>query len=396
MKLSRNDALAWGYITLLTAAVAISMLSATPNPADDHFIFQHFIETLAAGKLDLSIPGFHGMNIVAVPWYLITRSPIAQIEFQMFSGILIPLFAFIAGRKLFQSTWHGIVFASAMAMMPFLSFSSLRGWMVATYHCLVLLTIIGAAYRAKWTWIPLGFSIISLPFAAALIPLVMVATGDKKKPLVLRYPQVMLGLAIPVIYLAIQILQAGKIHVGVHEEFDAVGVWKGPFGMALNAAHGLQMMFSVHNYYFVDPAKTALGNMMHTTPVLVFLGLFGLFAPKQYFKDRWFPIVLLLGFLIGIGLNVAIDHMDHFYMETGLLFLILAALPVLHRHPLWVPIALATLHFQWFYFYLQFHEVFQLNYWFFLVPAVVDLAFLLWVGTHLRETAKIVQNTLFV
>src|SRR3989338_4281178 len=118
MKLSRNYLLAWGYVLLLTVTVCFSMLAATPQPADDHFFFQKFIETLAGGKLDLSIPGFHGMNMVAVQWYLLTRSPIAQIEFQMLSGVLIPLLAFLAGRSLFKSAWHGIVFATIMAMMP--------------------------------------------------------------------------------------------------------------------------------------------------------------------------------------------------------------------------------------------------------------------------------------
>ncbi|MEK7591480.1 MAG: hypothetical protein AAB489_04730 [Patescibacteria group bacterium] len=403
MSLSRSDLLAWGYIFLLVLAVAIGMVSATPFPTDDHFFFQEFIEKLAGGTLDLSISGFHGMNIVAVPWYWITRSPIAQIEFQMFSGMLIPLFAFLAGRALFRSTWHGIIFATIMAMMPFLSFSSLRGWMVATYHCLILLTLFLAAIRSRWTWLPFGFSLISLPFAAALLPLLIVLTADNTKPLYRRYDQVILGLSIPVVYLLMQFLQAGKIHVGVHEEFDAVGVWQGPAGMIRNAAHALQMLFSVHNFYFPNPAKTAQGNLMHTTPILIFLGLFSLLSPKDYFNPtssasgglrgaRGLSLALLLGFLIGIGLNVAIDHMDHFYMETGILFLILASLPVLRKHPLWIPIVLATLHFQWFYFYLQFKDVFLLGKSFFLVPLFVDAAFILWLSLHLKEAVNICKN----
>lgn len=429
LSLPRSDILAWSYVFLLTLAVAVSMVSATPFPADDHFFFQEFIEKLAGGTLDLSIPGFHGMNIVAVPWYWITRSPIAQIEFQMFSGTLIPLFAFLAGRSLFRSTWHGIVFASIMAMMPFLSFSSLRGWMVATYHCLILLTLLGAGLRAKWLagrgisqeegsvravvrsffagggwmWLPFGFSLISLPFAAALLPLLIVLTGDSRKPLHRRYDQVILGLSVPAAYLLIQFLQAGRISVGVHEEFDAVGVWQGPVGMVKNAAHALQMLFSVHNFYLPNPAKTAQGNLMHTTPILIFLGLFGLLSPKDYFNPtssasgglrvaRGLPLALLLGFLIGIGLNVAIDHMDHFYMETGILFLLLAALPVLKKHPLWIPIALATLHFQWLYFYLQFKDVFLLGQSFFLVPLFVDAAFIIWIASHLKEAGNICKN----
>lgn len=381
----RETLLAFWYVILLMALTAVSMLAATPFPQDDHFFYQKFIETLAAGTLDLSIPGFHGMNILAVPWYLISKSPIAQIEFQMISGVLLPLFAFLAGWKLLQSLWHGVVFATIIALMPFHSFSSLRGWMVATYNCLVFLTIYGAAIRARWTWIPWGFSIISLPFSVALLPLLVYLTPASDKPWWWRYRYIGYGLLIPVIYVLLQYAQVGQVNVGVHKEFNQSSVWSGPGRMVLNAAHSLQIMFSVHNYYFIDPAKTGHGNMMHTTPVLIFLGLFALLSPKKFFKDRALPAALLLGAVIGVGLNIMLDHMDDFYMQTGLYFVILAALPMLKKHLLWAPLVLATLHFQWLYFYLQHGEVFQLGPLFFLVPAAVDIAFVLWCLLHIQE-----------
>lgn len=379
MKLSRQDLLTWSYIALLVLAVGYSMFfDAVPAPNDDHEFYQKFIETLASGRLDLSIPGFHGMNMVAVPWYLISRSPLAQIHVQMFSGVLIPLLAFLAGRSIFKSTWYGVIFATIMAMMPFLAFSALRGWMVATYHCLVLLTIVGAARNAKWTWLPFGLAITSLPFAVALVPLLIVLTPRSKKPLWIRYHQILLGLGFAALYVLVQIWQTGTISIGVHQEYGVISVWKGPEGMFLNAMHGLQMMFSIHNFYFPDAAKTALGNLVHTSPLLIFLGLFAFIAHKEYFpRDRMLALALFAGAVIGIGLNVALDHMDHFYMETGILFLIMASLPVLKRYPLWIPLVLLTLHFQWLYFYLQFKGSFSLTYGFFAAPIVIDLALLL-------------------
>lgn len=394
-----RDLLPWAYVSLLVGAVAFSMLNAQIAPRDDHFLYQAFIEKLARGTLDLSIPGFHGMNILTVPWYWIRRSPLAQIEFQMLSGMLLPLFAFLAGRGLFRSTWHGIVCATIIALMPFLSFSSLRGWMVAVYNVLFFLTIVLAAQRSRFTWIPFGFSVISLPFAIALFPLLAALTpppsplrqaqGDRMAG-VWRYRQMLLGLAIPAVYVALQLLQTGRIGIGVHTEYTALGVWAGPERVFLNIAHALQMLFSVHNYYFPDPALTAPGNLMHTTPVLIFLGLFALLAGREFVREQKLRIALLLGATIGIGLNVVIDHMDHFYMETGIFFLILAALPVLQRYPLWIPLALATLHFQWFYFFLQFQEPFGLTWTFFAVPALVDASFALWCLVHPRQ----VQATL--
>ena len=96
--------------------------------------------------------------------------------------------------------------------------------------------------------------------------------------------------------------------------------------------------------------------------------------------------------IIGIGLNIAIDHMDHFYMETGLFFLILAALPMLKKYPIWIPIALATLHFQWFYFFLQFREVFQLDSLFFVVPVLIDALLILWCLANRREVSTMIRS----
>ena len=389
MSAARRDLIfAWSYIALLTLVTVIAFVSATPFPQDDHFFFQQFIETLATGKLDLSIPGFHGMNILAVPWYLISGSPIAQIEFQMFSGMILPLFAFLAGWKLFKSLWYGIVLATIIVLMPFHSFGSLRGWMVATYNCLVFLTIYGAAKGARWTWFTWGFSIISLPFSVALLPLLLYLTPSSKKAWWWRYRHIGYGLLIPVIYVLLQYMQVGHINVGVHQEFDQSNVWSGPGRIFLNAAHSLQIMFSVHNYYFIEPARTGHGNMMHTTPILIFLGLYALLQPKQFFKDRMFPLALLLGALIGIGLNIGLDHMDDFYMQTGVFFIILAALPVLKKYPLWIPFVLATLHFQWLYFFLQHGEIFKLGPLFFIVPVTVDIMFVLWCMLHMQEIWK--------
>lgn len=370
----------------------IAFLSATPFPQDDHFYYQKFIETLAAGRLDLSIPGFHGMNILAVPWYLVSRSPIAQIEVQMFSGMLLPLFAFLAGRQLFRSTWHGVVLATIVALMPFHSFSSLRGWMVATYNCLVFLTIYGAAKGARWTWLPWGFSIISLPFSVALLPLLLYLTPASDAPWWKKYRQIGYGLLIPAVYVLIQFVQIGQLNIGVHKEMDQFSIWADPERIFLNLAHTLQIIFSVHNYYFVDPARGGHGDMMHTTPVLVFLGLYALLAPKQFFQGKGLPLSLLLGAVIGIGLNVMLDHMDDFYMQTGLYFLMLAALPVLKERPLWIPFVLATLHFQWFYFYLQHGAVFQLGTLFFVVPFAVDIAFVFWCLVHRKEAWRLLRH----
>lgn len=383
----------WSYLTLLTVLTIIAFSAGTPFPQDDFFHYQHFIETLAGGTLDLSIPGFHGMNVFAVPWYWLTKSDIAQIEVQMFSGMLLPILSYLAASRLFASRWHGIIFATIITLMPFHAYASLRGFMVATYNCLIFLTIYGAVKNARWTWFTWGFAIISKPFAVALLPLLIYATPPSKKSLPIRYRYILYGLSIPIIYVLIQLYQVGHINVGAHEGLTQANVWSGPTRWFLNTAHSLQIMFSVHNYYFPEPGRTGHGNMMHTTPVLVFLGLYALIAWKEYFKDKGLPIVLALGTIIGIGLNIAIDHMDDYYMQTGIFFLILASLPVLRKYVLWIPIVLATLHFQWFYFYLQHGEVFQITKMFFVVPIVIDALFLAWCVFNWKEVRKLIAHS---
>jgi len=63
-------------------------------------------------------------------------------------------------------------------------------------------------------------------------------------------------------------------------------------------------------------------------------------------------------------------------MQAGILCFILAAVPLLRLYPLWIPLVLATLHFQWFYFYLQYRQVFLLDAFFFAVPLTTDFLFL--------------------
>ena len=368
-------------VGFLTLGITIGMLGASPFPQDDHFLYQKFIEVLAAGKLDLTIPGFHGSDFIAVIWHWIHPSSISQIEFQGFTALLLPLLAFLAGKAIYKSVATGILLSCIIALMPFVSFVYLRGWTGPAYMCLMLLTIYGAASSRKWTWLPWGLAIITKPFALALLPIIILYCPSKGS-ILKRYRQILLGLSIPALYVIIQYLQVGHILVGAHHGINELNVWNGPLRMIMNAAHALQMLFSVHNYYYPDPALTGPGNMMHTSPLLIFLGLCAIFHRKRTKKssiEERLPMALFSGFIIGIALNIPLDHMDHFYMQAGILCLILAALPMLLQYPIWIPLVLATLHFQWLYFYLQYNSPFSLGWTFFALPIVVDVLFGLYV-----------------
>jgi len=387
MRLRHLPSFSWAVVGLLSGGVLLSFLWASPYPLDDHFFYQSFVEALAAGKLDLTIQGFHGSDFFAAIWHLVSRSPISQIEFQIFSAVLVPLCAFLAGRTLYKSDSEALLLSGVFAMMPFILFVGLRGWTGPSYMCLMLLSIACARRFPVVSGLLLAFAILTKPFAIALLPLLLVLDPSGKKWF--RRTSFLCAIGIPVLYGVLQYLQAGQLLVGSHSGFNQFTVWQGPIRIVLNLAHSLQILFSVHNYYFVDPALTGPGNMMHTTPVLVFLGLFALLSKGTSDQPVSVRKALLLGAVIGIGLNALLDHMDHFYMQAGILCLILAAIPLLKKYPLWILFVLATLHFQWFYFYLEYREVFQLGTPFFLVPLLTDVVFFLWCLLHWREAVSV-------
>ncbi len=381
----------WTIVFALTVAMIWSFMHTAPFPLDDHFLYQKFIETLAGGRLDLTIYGFHGSDFLAVPWYWMTHSPIAQIEFQIFCALLLPSLAYLAGRHIYRNTFEAILFTCVISLMPFVSFVGLRGWTGPAFLCLIFLTIIASARQSLLAGVFFGLAILTKPFAIALLPL-MLFFAPHDQPFVRKYRDIGIGILLATLYVCIQYLQVGQVLVGSHPGLTQANVWHGPSRVFVNLAHAVQILFSVHNFYFPDPSLTGQGNLMHTTPLLIFLGLFGLSAPRRYYGGSRFSNVLLLGFCIGIGLNALLDRMDHFYMETGILFLILAAIPVLKQHRIWIPLVLATLHFQWFYFFLQFKENFYLDYMFFTLPLVIDIAFVFWCLLHKREVQRVLTQ----
>jgi putative flippase GtrA len=376
----------WSILFLLTVALFSGVAAGRPFPQDDHFLYQAFIESLAQGRLDLSIPGFHGSDFFAVPWYWVTHSPLAQIQFLLTCILFLPLLAYFAGRSVYRSDSVGLLLAAIITMMPFTSFVAFRGWTGPAYFSLMLLAIALARRFPLLSGLSLAFAILTKPFAVALLPLLLVLFPQRRGKG--RVCGVVVALGIPALYVTAQFLAVGRIFVGAHPFLTSANLWVGVGSIFLNITHAFQILFSIHNYYFPNPALTGAGNLLHTTPVLIFLGLFALLSPKDYFEERWMGAALFVGAATAIGLNTLLDHMDHFYMEAGVLLLILASLPVLRKHPLWIPIVLLTLHFQWFYFFLQFQGPFHLEPFFLATPLIVDLLFILWCLIHVRDLSR--------
>ena len=380
-------------VILLMAVITVSFAQAGMFPMDDHFNYQKFVEALASGQLDLSIPGFHGSDFLATLLHIVFPSDVSQIAFQIFAAIMLPLCAYLAGKALFKTQAEVLLFVCILSLMPFIQFVALRGWTGPAYWNLMLLSIAAAPVWPYIAAVLIALAILTKPFALALLPLLFVLQAKKRSSRTRTYP-LLLAIALCALYVAVQYVQAGQVIIGSHTELDQLSVWQGPVRIFLNIAHALQILFSVHNYYFPDPALTGPGNMMHTTPVLIFLALWSFFTPSKAKQTNAIRRALFIGFIVGIGLNALLDHMDHFYMEAAILCAIIAAVPLLWKHKMWIPLVLATLHFQWLYFYLEYRDPFLLNWSFFLLPVFVDVLFLLYCVQHRQEVRTTIRSIL--
>lgn len=204
---------------------------------------------------------------------------------------------------------------------------------------------------------------------------------------------VVVAIALAAAYVLLQYMQVGHIIVGAHAELNQSNVIQGFGRIVLNVAHAAQILFSVHNYYFPDPSLTGAGNMMHTTPIFVFLALFALLIPARDANVSFPRLPLLYGTIMAFGLNALLDHMDHYYMESGLYLLIFAAVPMMIRYPIWIPVAFGTLHFQWLYFFLEFRDLYALHPIIFVIPITVDLLLAsLWLRPIIVSLVKVTHD----
>jgi len=383
----------WLFLIVISTTLAIGTrgLNLITDFRTDYTHYQAFTEKLASGVLDLSIPGFHGSDFIGAIWFIISGSSMSHIQFQWFSGILIPIAAYLAASSIFKSKIHGVLFAAIAALMPYVSYSYISGYTQPANILFFLLTIYGAAKNKWWTGFAWAIAITTKPFAIILLPL-LVILAPKKGSFLKKYRSLIIGIALAALYVAVQYLQIGNVLIGVHPDSNVINIWRAPLDAIRNAAWGVQTLFSVHNYFFSDPAATGHWNMLHTTPILIFLGLFALFSPKQYFKKASkLHLGLILTVAFGFFLNTIVS-MDNFYMQFLVFALILSALPVLIEHPIWIPIVLLTLHYQWFYFYLDYSELVEIKPIAFAVLVLIDAIAFVWCALNVKRVMQYLKD----
>lgn len=376
------------YVLGLAACVAVLSIGSQGltlllGHVPDYAFYQEFTEKLAHGVIDLSIPGFHGADVLGVFFYIVTQSSTSHFLFQMICGLLVPLAGYLAGYGLYKNKLHGMLLACILTLMPYSVFSYITGYTQTSNILLFLLAIYGATKHARWTGIVWALAILTKPFAIIALPIVL-AYRPRNEAFLKRNLQIGIGLMLCALYVLVQYIQMGGIHVGVHGGTESLVIWHGARKIIGNAAWGLQALFSIHNYYYADPAITGHWNLLHTTPVLIFLGLFALLSPRTYCTNTQLHRALVLSAVFGFVLNSVVS-MDNYYMQFLNLILICAALPVIQKHMAWLVFVLLSLHYQWFYFYLEFHERAPMQWYAFMPILFFDVIAVLWCMLNVKK-----------
>jgi 4-amino-4-deoxy-L-arabinose transferase-like glycosyltransferase len=157
---------------LISLAMLIYFITATPIMNDDGFHYEGFAESLAEGKLDFkSFYGFQGLSFFAVPIFWLTGSDISIIIASMIFSLLSVLLAYLVGRDFYNSKTAGYYFLILFLLTPYPYTTMMRGFQEAALLFFILLIIYGAVNKKLWSPIAWAVGGIVKPFALTLFPL---------------------------------------------------------------------------------------------------------------------------------------------------------------------------------------------------------------------------------
>jgi hypothetical protein len=324
------------FIGLLAANFKLSS-----PPMGDAIAYQVFIEDIFKGKLNFSLGGFQGSSLPAILLHKIFPSAHSFSLTQLFFAILLIPLIYIVTKRLFNSNFFGVVTALFVAMNPEIIFSGFFGYPQAVFHFLTLLTLLLVLSKNKYSFIFLGWSLISKPFSAALFPFFLY-----KKQL----RQYLGGLIIGGFYLFIQYLFLGRIMIGVHPEIQVASVIR-PARFLYNLASAPPLLFSIHNY-LVFSEITTIGDRFQTSPFLVIFSIFSAIYLSRMYKSKKVFKTLVWFALLSFLLPASLSYLDTNYLQTFIFAVILLSLPFFKKYPIFLPITVATLSYQYLFTFI--------------------------------------------
>lgn len=323
--------------------------------------YQVFVEKLVSqGQIDFSIPGFHGADFLTLPIYFFSRSHQSVVIFDMLAAILNIFLIYLAVKEIFKNEKFGVFAAYLYLLNPFTYANALRGDHHTPMIMLILLGLFLLFKDSKLAFLAFGLSYIVRPFGIALAPIFFY----KKK-----FFQFFLSLSIPLIYLAAEYRQIGRIMIGEHPGLTPANLFSLE-RFFLNLIYAFQNYFSVHNYSFLN--YVTYDDMIHLSPFISFLAVIGVLNHKKYFSDKKLFLALLAGAAIALFIPASFYHLDMWYLWVFNFLLILLALPVAAKFIKIIPLVALSFFFQFFYVFLTFRSTSANGYYgIFLVPAII-------------------------
>ncbi len=348
------------HLIFLTVLLIVVFCFWSPHQTDDGGVYQAFVEKMINnGKIDLSIPGFHGADFLAVPIYFLTGSHYAIYWLDILAALFLIWLIYFLLKEIYNNSWFGVVGAYIFVLMPFELFNALRGGHQTTFFAVTILAIFLLLKDKTWSWLLFGFSMIIRPFSVALTPFYIYKR---------RYKQLILSFVIPIVYVGAQYLQVGRIIIGQHPELNAEKLFSFE-RFFLNIIYSVQNYFSVHNFSPYNHLYNM--DMVHLSPFVTFFAVLTIFYWKKYFQDHKFFYTILSSCVIAFLIPSSFYRVDLWYFGMFNVLLVVLALPALFEFKKLWPLAVFTFSYQFFYFYLSYGYLFIWPLIVFLIPVAV-------------------------
>ncbi|MFA6428760.1 MAG: hypothetical protein WCW02_04460 [Candidatus Buchananbacteria bacterium] len=314
--------------------------------------YQEFINTLANGKINFSIPGFHGVDFLSFPIYLASGSQITPNIVDAILAILAIPFFYLVGRELFKTKQAGIFLAYGYALMPLQWLDFLRGEHQASFIFFFIFGLWLLLIKSGWSWLALGCSYVIKPYAIFIFPIFVY-----KKQL----RQFLLSLIIPVIYLTVQVGQTGSVMIGAHPDKTISSLFN-IHRMIFNLVYAIQNIFSVHN--FSPFSSVYLTDMSNVSVIIIISAIIGLFCYQDFFVSQyWFKeltISIIFSLLLGFVVPVTFEYLDMYRLVVFYIMINVLAIPVLvsNKFKFFVPLIVGLSGFQFLYSYMAYRHIF--------------------------------------
>jgi hypothetical protein len=361
------------HLILLSLLLLTVFVFWHPQLIDDGVNYQNFATKIVnEGRVDLSIPGFHGADFFVAIVYLFTRSMLSVYLVDMAATLALVWVIYLTVKELFHNTKLGVLASYLYVLMPFEHLNALRGGHQTVFFLFSLLALYFLFKEKKYAWLFLGFSYIIKPFSIVLAPFFLY----KRK-----FSQLALSFIFPVVNIIAQYAQIGRIIIGRHPGLTA-GQLFDPSRFIQNLIYAAQNYFSIHNFSPLNPVY--LMDMVHLSPLVTFFAALSIGYYQKYFADRKLFYALFSSATLAYLLPCSFYRLDMWYLGIFNLLLIFIALPALDNHPRLWPLLVFTFSFQFYYFFLSYRQLFYWGQIVFIIPLAVFIVSLYYAISRYR------------